>query len=261
MARRSDPRFTVNEGIDCLLFTAEGPGKAHLLDVSRKGLRLISERKLTEGDTVDIQLKIASIDVELTIETEVCWSEPHASGWWSVGLTLNESIPTETITDWALLGFLDRRCDDRQSLSRTIDVQWQMSQRASQAQLVNFSPGGFCFVCAPAAVDAGERILVSVNNSPERKVIPARVVWQQDIQGAVAVGCSFASQDAYSDFRQSAEIHRNQLTVWSRISHPKVRRRSQWIAVAIALILFAKVVLIPKGFGVLSNAWSAIFGG
>lgn len=80
--------------------------RAQLRDVSRDGLQLIVEQRLSEQEPVNVQIGQANSDFDLELAATVCWVEPEGKTW-AIGCQFKEQLKWEEYGELFLNGILE----------------------------------------------------------------------------------------------------------------------------------------------------------
>ena len=241
---RREPRYRVTdpEKIVALLKTDDQKKKVQILDFSQSGLRLRVNEPVGKGARIELEISSDAMEVEIRLEADVCWVEADRGGW-LIGCVIQPKLEQSTLNELAMCGALERRRDNRRTLSFLAEAKTKLSSEFQDIHVVNISAGGFCASADACFVNAQDRLLVRITNDTkgESQLIQVRVAWVQDNeQGGQTVGCNFLTKSDFAKLQAVAEEH--------RVGNPLFRRMmtrthgTRWSIVATGLMLVILVV-------------------
>ena len=77
--KRQHPRFTVSSDKSCWLEYADGSHMvAGIRDISRKGIRIASDRPLRDADEHNFIIKSSWLDHDIPVRVRIVWSDTSA---------------------------------------------------------------------------------------------------------------------------------------------------------------------------------------
>jgi hypothetical protein len=123
--RTRRPRHEAQPGAEYrLVVTVQTTGEkfaAQLADLSRQGLKAVTERELGSGETVEIQLELPENGglIQLSKEATVRWVKLQDDGHWALGLQFPQELPWEIMGELFLGGVLNHHTDTD---TRKLDV-------------------------------------------------------------------------------------------------------------------------------------------
>ena len=189
---RREPRYSAY-GEDSLVCSvsviAEGSEKtfsATVINLSQSGARLKVPEIVNVGQWIHVRFAAVGTEVKISVDAKIRWTQPAADGHMAFGCVLAESIDSETLEDLAEVGILERRQDERISVSIPVSTRQELSDSESPAELEEYSRGGVRLK-SDEIIDLDGRLMITF---PEiNKTIIVRPVWQRQINGQNRVGC------------------------------------------------------------------------
>jgi hypothetical protein len=168
-----------------------------LVDISREGVKLLASSRLHIHETVTIRIEVPEVRRDFSLPARVCWSHPAKGESWRLGCTFTQDLHEDVLDQLAVLGYIERRKDPRQTVDAEAWAVWELAEQGFPVRIVSLSPGGFC-ICCPQAGKIGARLLLEFGNGEDRPVrIHGRAVWQATADGYCLMGCALASRGDY----------------------------------------------------------------
>jgi hypothetical protein len=95
-----------------LLVTLHSTGEtltAQLADLSRQGLKAVTDREMSSDETVEILLELPENEgqIQLSKSATVRWVKPQDDGQWALGLQFPQDLPWEVMGELFLCGVLN----------------------------------------------------------------------------------------------------------------------------------------------------------
>lgn len=176
-----------------------------LADLSSSGVRVALRVRPSKGCKVEFHLFVPKTQLDMHSAAVVRWLQPRDGDSWWVGCELAEPIPDDVIEALAAANLLNRRRDPRYAISHPGVAKWELADEQMNVELVDYSKGGFCMLCQEAKHFPSERVMLLLSNGDISAKVPARVMWQRQLEHGYAVGCSFTALDGFVTFRDVVE--------------------------------------------------------
>lgn len=204
--------------------------EAELVDVSRKGMKLLVADCPSMEEAVVLNLSVPEINLDLDIDAQICWTRSAPNDAWYLGCVLNPELPDKLLTDLAVQGYLQRRRDPRYPIDLSATMRCEGSPDPVPARVLDYSIGGFRLESSHRAVP-GRRLLVRLDEGPAgRHLVVARTMWQAQTDGGHQMGCTFVNREGHQIFQ---DVLRNALG--RPAGDPDARRQgSGWLLLTLA---------------------------
>ena len=208
--QRRDPRFSLreNETIEARLHSPCGDNEwgARVIDISRRGAKLEVDGAMpAEGDT-KFRLKCDKLNWDIEVPGKIHWKHPNRDGWW-VGCSFSTAVETVALERLATAGVIDRRCENRQTVNRNVDVKLELNEGQARARLVDVSPGGFK-LWLPHSVNTGERVILAhFAGADDGFQSVGRTCWVKSTGDGFFAGCSFVQRDGFVNLLEALGLH------------------------------------------------------
>ena len=209
--QRRDPRFSTrkDELIEARLRSATGGSElgARVIDISRRGAKLEVDGQMpTEGET-KFRLKCDKVSWDIEVPGKIHWKHPSRNDGWWVGCSFSSAVETVALERLATAGVIDRRCENRQTVNRNVDVKLELNEGQASARLVDVSPGGFK-LWLPHSVNTGERVVLAhFEDADESFQSVGRTCWIKSTGDGFFAGCSFVQRDGYVNLLKALGLH------------------------------------------------------
>jgi hypothetical protein len=238
-----ETRFPVQEGksIKVTIERRDGPPmqeiEGEVVDISHAGIKLSVSSCPGMQEAVVLNVLVPEIDLELSIDAQVCWSRPGPGETWYVGCTLHPQLPDNVLTDLAVQGYLQRRRDARHPTELAATMWCEGILESSPVQLADYSTGGIR-ILSPRAATTGQRVRLQFDEgSDQAGQVVAKTAWQLKNADGYEIGCAFVSKDSYQVFQGLLPSRMTepaaQAKCWSPTSRPR------WLALAAVVAIAA----------------------
>ena len=88
--KRKTRRFATRQGVadvrTCFLFFKSGTIKCELLDLSRRGARIVTSKKLKNGQTLEVLLRPSEGEKDLSVTGQVAWCQTGKQAKYHAGI-------------------------------------------------------------------------------------------------------------------------------------------------------------------------------
>jgi hypothetical protein len=173
---------------------------AELVDISPGGVKLSVSTCPGMQEAVVLKFAAPELDLDLTVDAQVCWARPASDDDWHLGCALNPRLPERLITDLAMNGYVQRRRDPRLPIDLSADMRCEGSIEPLSVRLLDYSTGGFR-VEASGSAAIGQRVLLRFDDSDESRLVVARTMWHLQTATGHEIGCTFVNRDGHRIFR------------------------------------------------------------
>ncbi len=202
-----DARFPLLEG-RTIRVTVERQGSlppeeidAELVDVSLGGMKLLVSKSPAMQEAVVLKMVAPEIELDLSVDAQVCWTRPAPGGASYLGCTLNPKLPEQLLADLAVKGYVQRRRDPRMPIDLPASMRSEGSSESVPIRLLDHSTGGIR-LAAPHTTSTGQRLLLRFGEGPNASdLIVAKTMWQAQTSDGHQIGCTFVNRDGHRIFQ------------------------------------------------------------
>ncbi len=204
--------------------------EANLVDVSRKGVKLLVADCPSMEEAVVLNLAVPEIGLDLSVDAQICWTRTAPNDAWHLGCVLNPELPEELLTDLAVQGYLQRRRDPRYPIDLSATMRCEGSLDPVPARVLDYSVGGFRLESSHRAAP-GRRLLVRFDEGPAcRDLVVAKTMWQAQTDSGHQMGCTFVNREGHRIFQEVLRKAQG----GSAADPAAGRQRSRWLLLALA---------------------------
>jgi hypothetical protein len=206
---------------------------AELVDVSMGGVKLLVSKCPAMQEAVVLKMVAPEIELDLSVNAEVCWTRPAPGDAWYLGCTLNPKLPEQLLTDLAVKGYVQRRRDPRIPIDLPASMRSEGSLESVPVRLLDYSTGGLR-LAAPHTAATGQRLLFRFGEGPNvSDLIVAKTMWQAQTSDGHQIGCTFVNRDGHRIFQDVVRAI-NEPTVAKPV---ELLTRSRWPLLALAALV------------------------
>lgn len=215
--------------------------RGHLLDLSEAGCRIDTDDSIPSGTGVRFRFRVKEADIDFETGATVCWATPKSKTGWLIGLSFDENLSPETVSDMAERDLIDRRLDERKPVELSVDARSELGGELAASTLVDYSMGGFRIESKTLRVEPGSRLMIRVpTKRGDHKMIFGKVTWVREFEDRYAVGSAYVSQNDYRALTAIVDPDSRSRWLKERLKY----RSTQWRPVAsITALLLALLAL------------------
>jgi hypothetical protein len=198
-----DPRYQFRDAGSMQLTVERAPdlppveAGAELLDISQYGAKLLTSSCLRIHERIVLAIEVPELEQDYSLSAIVRWRQPAADATWRLGCVFTGELPEDVLAELAVLGYIERRQDQRQTVDVGAHVRWELAEEQYPVRIVSISAGGLCISCSEAG-KTGERLLLRLGDEDSTPAsIHARAAWQRLAGGRCLIGCTWAGREDY----------------------------------------------------------------
>jgi Tfp pilus assembly protein PilZ len=180
--------------------------EATLLDISQYGAKLLTSCAFQVHELVTLQVEVPEVGQVFSLPAIVRWCQPSGSHAWRLGCIFTGALPQGVLDELALLGYIERRQDQRQVIDVPARARWELTEEDFPIRIVSVSGSGLS-ICCEEEGKIGERLLLRLQaDQGEPVLVYSRVVWQREEDGRRILGCRLASREDYKLLRTTLRL-------------------------------------------------------
>lgn len=218
---------------------------AELVDVSLGGVKLRVPACPGMQEAVVLRMAAPEIELDLSVDAEVCWTRPAPDDAWYLGCVLNPKLPEKLLTDLAVNGYVQRRRDPRMPIDLPATMRGEGSLDSVPVRLLDYSTGGFRLT-SPHTATTGQRLLLRFGEGQQTSdLVVAKTMWQARTADGHQIGCTFVNRDGHRVFQDFLQTKKNPTVAEAG----DVLRKSRWplltLAALVGILIFRYFYFAP----------------